>query len=76
MLVGDTLMSSYHSSDLLRLRQLEDLLGCKRTKIHKLRNRKKDPLPTFYIGGTPWAHLSEVLAWEARQPKGIRKRNK
>jgi predicted DNA-binding transcriptional regulator AlpA len=61
-------------TDWLKLKQLEDLLGCKRTKLYELRRRKKDPLPTFQIGGREYASLSEVLKWVARQPKGIRRR--
>ena len=73
-LFGAGSMSSQQSPDRLRVRQLQDYLGCKKTKVYELMRRKKDPLPTFKIGGTRWAYLSEVVSWVDRQPKGFPQR--
>lgn len=63
------------SEDLLTLTEAQKVVGCGRTKLYKLRTRKRDPLPQILIGGTPYIHRMELAMWMARQPRKMRKRN-
>ncbi len=62
------------SEDLMTLTEAQDFVGCGRTKLHKLRTRKHDPLPQVIIGGKPYVPRFEAGMWMARQPRKVRRR--
>jgi predicted DNA-binding transcriptional regulator AlpA len=49
---------------------IEEKLGCCRTSLWRLRNRKRNPLPCVKVGGQIRYHAGEVEAWIARGGAG------
>lgn len=58
-----TLPAAFYDSRLLTVKQLEEMMGIKKSAIYNLLRNKTDPIPSVKIGKHRRFKLDKVLWW-------------
>lgn len=61
------LPAAFYENRMLTFKQTEEMLGVKKAKLFRLLNDKKDPLPSYKIGGSRKFKLDKLIWWIEKQ---------
>lgn len=61
------LPAAFYENRMLTFKQTEEMLGVKKAKLFKLLKDKKNPLPSYKIGGSRKFKLDKLIWWIEKQ---------